>query len=680
VPLASDIAEALNRMHPEREMLQSCTEAIVRRLGAAFARIWTLDETGLILELQASAGLYTRLDGTYRRVRVGERKIGAIAAERRAHLTNDVPNDPRIGDPAWARRERMVAFAGYPLLVDDRLVGVMALFARQPLGDDTLAALASVADAIALGIERKRAEAALRESEERLRLMIDSALDAVVAMDAEGRIQGWNSQAEAIFGWRRDEALGRSLAATIIPPGQRPAHTAGLARFLATGEGPLLNRRIEVTALRRDDTEFPVELTITPLTVGGAHSFSAFVRDISERKRAEQRFAERTAELSASEARFRGLLETAPEAIFVLDPATQRIVDGNQNMADLVGRRLGDLIGSSAQDLSAPSQPPDGLPVIEAAARRIAEMMASDGPLLFEWVVRHSDGHDIPVEIRAVRLPTVSGDLARGSVHDISARKAAEGELLRTLAREKELGELKSRFVSMVSHEFRTPLGIIHSSAEILERYFERLPPERRREQLASITQAARNLAALIDEVLLLSRVEAGRMQLVPAPLDLPRLLRQLVDEVASATSHRCPIALEVTGLSGEATGDESLLRHILTNLIANAVKYSCDGDPVDLAARRDGDAVIFTVRDRGIGIAAEDQKRLFTAFHRGGNVGDRPGTGLGLVIVRQCVDVHLGTISLQSALGQGTSVTVRLPVFSPALARTAPPGAGLAS
>jgi signal transduction histidine kinase len=180
--------------------------------------------------------------------------------------------------------------------------------------------------------------------------------------------------------------------------------------------------------------------------------------------------------------------------------------------------------------------------------------------------------------------------------------------------------------------------------------------------------------------VLLLSRVEAGRMQLVPAPLDLPRLLRQLVDEVASATSHRCPIALEVTGLSGEATGDESLLRHILTNLIANAVKYSCDGDPVDLAARRDGDAVIFTVRDRGIGIAAEDQKRLFTAFHRGGNVGDRPGTGLGLVIVRQCVDVHLGTISLQSALGQGTSVTVRLPVFSPALARTAPPGAGLAS
>jgi PAS domain S-box-containing protein len=504
-----------------------------------------------------------------------------------------------------------------------------------------------------------------------MRLVIDSALDAVVAMDAEGRIHDWNRQAETVFGWCRDEVLGRSLAETIIPESQRAAHSAGLARFLATGEGPVLNRRIEVSALRRDGSEFPVELTVTALMAGGARCFSAFVRDISDRKRAERQFAERTAELSASEARFRRLLETAPEAIYVLDPATQRIVDGNQNMADLVGRRLRDVIGMPVEQVSAPTQPPDGLPVIETAARRITEMMATDGPLLFEWVVRRSDGHDIPVEIRAVRLPTVSGDLVRGTVFDISARKAAEEELLRAYAREKELGELRSRFVSMVSHEFRTPLGIIHSSAEILERYFDRLTPERRNEQLQSITQAARNLAALIDEVLLLSRVEAGRMQFVPAPLDLPRFLRQLVDEVGSATSHRCPIHLELVGLNGGAQGDEGLLRHVLTNLLSNAVKYSREGAPVDLVARRHGDDVVLTVRDRGIGIAPEDQKRLFTAFQRGRNVGDAPGTGLGLVIARECVDLHLGTIEVESALAQGTVVSVKLPVF-----RTASPEA----
>jgi signal transduction histidine kinase len=327
----------------------------------------------------------------------------------------------------------------------------------------------------------------------------------------------------------------------------------------------------------------------------------------------------------------------------------------------------------SVDQVSAPTQPPDGLPVIDTAARRILEMMEGDKPLVFEWVVRHRDGHDIPVEIRAVRLPTVSGDLVRGSVSDISARKEAEAELLRAFEREKELGELKTSFVSMVSHEFRTPLGIIHSSAEILERYFDRLTPKRRREQLTSITQAARNLASLIDEVLVLSQVEAGRMRFAPAPLDLPKLLRQLADEVASATSHRCDIALDMQGVDGDAVGDESLLRHILTNLLSNASKYSPEGIPVNLAARRDGDAAVFIIRDRGIGIAPEDQKRLFTAFQRGTNVGERPGTGLGLVIVKQCVDLHLGTIALQSTVGQGTTVTVRVPVFNTALARKPP-------
>jgi PAS domain S-box-containing protein len=519
---------------------------------------------------------------------------------------------------------------------------------------------------------RAQAEAALRAGEERLRLVLESALDAVVTMDAKGQIESWSPQAESIFGWPRAEALGRPLAETIIPPAQRAAHTSGLERFLATGEGPVLNRRLEVTALRRDGTEFPVELTVTALAAGGTWSFAAFVRDISDRKLAEQQFAARTAELSASEARFRRLLETAPEAIYVLDPSTQRIVDGNQNMADLVGRPLADVIGLPVQDVSAPTQPPEGLPVIEAAARRITEMMATDGPLLFEWTVRRSDGRDVPVEVRAVRLPAVSGDLVRGSVFDISDRKAAEEKLLRAYQREKELGELKSNFVSMVSHEFRTPLGIIHSSAEILERYFDRLPPEQRREQLASITHAARNLAALVDEVLLLSRVEAGRLQFEPASLDLPRLLLQLIDEVSSATSRRCTIALDAAGVDGEAVGDESLLRHILTNLLSNAVKYSPGGGRVELTAERDGDVVTLVVRDGGIGITTEDQKQLFTAFHRGSNVGERPGTGLGLVIVRQCVDLHVGTIALESAVGRGTCVTVRLPLFSPRLARAA--------
>lgn len=148
---------------PVRQVLQRCAEAVVNHLEAAFARVWTIERGSDVLELQASAGMYTHLDGPHGLVPVGKFKIGLIAAERRPHLTNSVVGDPRVGDQEWARREGMVAFAGYPLLVENRLAGVLAMFARTALPDDTLEALASVANIIAQGIERRRADERLAE-------------------------------------------------------------------------------------------------------------------------------------------------------------------------------------------------------------------------------------------------------------------------------------------------------------------------------------------------------------------------------------------------------------------------------------------------------------------------------------------------------------------------------------
>jgi PAS domain S-box-containing protein len=164
--LAADVGVALTGSDTLSGILRPCAEALVRHLGAAFARVWTLDEAEAVLELQASAGLYTHTDGPHGRVPVGQLKIGLIAQQRRPLLTNDVPHDPRISDPEWARREGMVAFAGHPLVVHDRLVGVMALFARRPLADATLEALAAVADEIALGVERVRHKEALERAKE----------------------------------------------------------------------------------------------------------------------------------------------------------------------------------------------------------------------------------------------------------------------------------------------------------------------------------------------------------------------------------------------------------------------------------------------------------------------------------------------------------------------------------
>ncbi len=167
-----------------------------------------------------------------------------------------------------------------------------------------------------------------------------------------------------------------------------------------------------------------------------------------------------------------------------------------------------------------------------------------------------------------------------------------------------------------------------------------------------------------MEEILVLSRLDAGKLDFQPAALDLNGFCRRVVDEVLSATNRRCVIELSLASVPPGAKADERLLGHIFTNLLSNAVKYSEPGATVHFAVERDGPDAVCTVRDRGIGISEEDQQHLFKAFHRGSNVGTRPGTGLGLLLVKRCADLHGGKVQLNSKMGEGTTVTVRLPVF----------------
>ncbi len=249
-------------------------------------------------------------------------------------------------------------------------------------------------------------------------------------------------------------------------------------------------------------------------------------------------------------------------------------------------------------------------------------------------------------------------------------RQRLEKELREALEREKEMVEMKTNFVNLVSHEFRTPLGVIVSSTDILDAYFERLRPDQRKGHLQDIRQSAQQMSGLMEEVLLLGRVESGRMQCRRDAFDLADFCTRLVDEQLSATNRKCPVSLQLGALPGPACGDATLLRHIFGNLIANAAKYSPAGRPVRFGVQCERDTAVFTVADQGIGISPADQKYLFTAFHRGGNVGQISGTGLGLAIVKRCVLLHGGEISLESQMGAGTTFTVRLKLFEAAPAR----------
>jgi PAS domain S-box-containing protein len=189
--LNTDVAVALNAGTELQQMLQRCSELMVQYLDVAFARIWTLNAATQTLELQSSAGCYTHLDGPHSRVNVGQYKIGLIALEKKPLLTNSVQSDPRVSDKAWAAREGMVSFAGYPLLIEDRVPGVLAVFARRPLAEDVLKALGSIADSVALGIERKRAQVALTESEARFSAAFQASRSSLPYREGAMAVSSW---------------------------------------------------------------------------------------------------------------------------------------------------------------------------------------------------------------------------------------------------------------------------------------------------------------------------------------------------------------------------------------------------------------------------------------------------------------------------------------------------------
>jgi len=243
-------------------------------------------------------------------------------------------------------------------------------------------------------------------------------------------------------------------------------------------------------------------------------------------------------------------------------------------------------------------------------------------------------------------------------------RRLSEKAIRVALEKEKELSELKSRFWSMAAHEIRGPMTSILGCAQLLEHEFHNLTEERRREFLYMIQQSIRTMDQLLNDLLAIGRAEGGSLKFEPAPLDLERFCQNLVEEIQFSMGARNRIQFNSRGSCEDGYLDQKLLRHILTNLILNAIKYSPQDSPVHFDLSCISGEVTLQVRDAGIGIPPDTQRRLFEPFQRASNVGNIPGTGLGLTIVKRCVDLHRGKIKVESEEGIGTTVIVTLPQY----------------
>lgn len=224
----------------------------------------------------------------------------------------------------------------------------------------------------------------------------------------------------------------------------------------------------------------------------------------------------------------------------------------------------------------------------------------------------------------------------------------------------KELDLLKSRFISLVSHEFRTPLTTILSSIELLENYSEKLVKEEKNQIYCSIKHAIDRMTMLLDNVSILGKVDSGRLTFRPESVNLENFCMSLVDEL-KVSSNRIIFSYE--GIYNNVSVDKGLLRNILLNILLNALKYSSEETPVTCNLTCKDKEIVFIIKDKGIGIPQEEHDRVFEAFHRAKNVGTIPGAGLGFTIVRRCLELHKGNINISSLIGEGTTVTINIPI-----------------
>lgn len=487
--------------------------------------------------------------------------------------------------------------------------------------------------------ERKRVEEALRQSEERLKAILDNSTALIYVKDLEGRYILINAWYGILFHLEREEVKGKTDY-DIFPPELADTYRANDKQVLEA------KTSLDWEEVFPHDDGLHTYLSIKfPLynAAGDAYAICGISTDITERKRAEEA-------LRSSLSTNRALINAMPDLLFR--------ISGDGTYVNYKASKDYDLLLPAAEFLGKKVNevmPPE---VAKPTMQCVKQALASGEVQIFEYqLVLLNQLH-----YYEARIVVSAEDEVMAIIRDITERKRAEAEIRNALEKEKELSELKSRFVTMTSHEFRTPLTTILSSAELLEDYGSRWNEEKKLHHLRRIVLTVKHMTQLLNDVLLIGKAEAGKLQCSRLAFDVVQFCRDLVEEMQMITdSHLITFNHQCGG--GKVDLDEKLLRHVLSNLLSNAIKYSPKGGNVyfDLVCTQK--SASFRIKDEGIGIPEIDKVQLFDSFYRASNVGTISGTGLGLSIVKRAVDLHGGSIAVESEVGVGTTFLVSLPL-----------------
>jgi|GEM_PF-5107899 len=557
--------------------------------------------------------------------------------------------------------EDIRACAGLPIkLSNGDLWGMVAIIdkqSRQWTASD-ISHLEQVVDSLAAQInaeiERqqhiKQIEA-LENSENLFQQLADTSTDALIILDEDACIAYCNRATETIFGYTLNDLIRQpieiltqgtlhnsmdSLILTAFDSYQRTSDWQGL----------------RVTGRRKDGTEFPVELTLDLVRTREQPLFKLIVRDVSRQVMIESG-------LRADSTRYLQILDAMPDLVYVKNDMSQ-LIWANKAFQDFFDMPLSNLIGKLDLGTITDSQQLENLKEDQDVFTSASERRRYE-----EGIVRH-DGNSRDFITTKTPIFDEEGnpELLVAVSTDITDSKNLERYLTEALEKNQELVTLKSYFISMVSHEFRTPLSVIQSSTDILTTYYERLSDERRFDKLKTIKNQVSRLTKLMNDVLLVSKGDATGMPFKPALQDAAALTQSIIEEInINYQEESISIDFVSRGDCTQTMIDSDLFRHIVQNLLSNAVKYSRTGTIVNVNLTCTSESLTLVVTDQGIGIPEANQENLFHTFHRANNVGTIQGTGLGLAIVKRAVETHHGTINFRSIENEGTMFIVKLPV-----------------